>query len=331
MPGWTERLLRHFNRVWSKDPAGVLALRLRCDGSNLTWVVQDDVLTTTPVGGTAAPLAIDLGLYTITSLANYLALQPGYLVLFVDTGVIGPLSAMALYDQAGDVNTSNGDHLLAFTNPTWAILGAYARELAAAKAQIVQMLLQMAIPTAEGEWIDLQGSYYGVPRTLGETDLSYGNRIVPQVLLPKGNNVAIANIIQAVIGQPVRVVDVLEYTPSEPMFDGATPFDGSRDFNSSASPIYGLFDVQVGQDLLGAGLPLPTELLLSLVEASRDAGTQLRSLTGAPSLLADAAPLPATDAAELTVTKQTLFDGTYTFDGAADFSGAETWQETLLG
>jgi hypothetical protein len=328
--GLTEKLLGYLNRVWSRNPKDVLSLRLNCDGKGMTWQIRDNVLTTLPVGGTASPLTVDLSLYTILSLGYFLGMQQGYLVPYLDEEIVGPLSAFALRDQIGNVSLSNGDHIYAATNPTWAILGAFARELAAARAQIAQMLLQMQIPTAEGEWLDLQGSYYDVPRTVGETDGSYGPRIIPQVLLPRGNNVAIANVITAVLGQPVRVVDVVDYSPVEPLFGGGVNFDGSHDYDSASHLRYGLFDVTVGQDLLGSGLPLPTAQLQALVENVRDAGTQMRSLSGTPSALADTAPLPTSDAATMTVTRATLFNGAYQFYGAASYSGSVAETETLL-
>ncbi len=328
----TSKLFGFFNRVWQADPLGALALRLTCDGSDLSWRISHHVLTTSPVGGTAAALVVDLSGYTVKMLAYFLGQQQGYSVPFVDLDAIGNLSALALYDQAGDdVLQSNGDHLYAFTNPNWAIIGAYARELWEARVQIEQMLLQMAIPTAGGSWLDLQGSYYAVPRSPGETDVSYAARIIPQVLLPKGNNIAIANVITATFGQPCQVVDVVEYTAAEPMFDGTTKFDGTNDFNPTTRPIYGLFDVQVGQDILGGGVPFPTTLLRAVVNSVRDAGTQLRSLTGTPSVVSDAGLPVAGDAATMTVTHQTTFNGTHFFDGTATFSGEIVTPETLIG
>ena len=330
------KLLAFLNRVWRKDPAQELAIRLVCDGQDLTWQIADGILTINPTGGTAAPLAIDLSAYTVGSLSLFLAEQHGYAVLYTDSDQVYELSALVLFDQAGDVNTTNGDHIYAFTNPNWSIFGAAAQELNAAQSQIVQMLLQMSIqidPTqgASGEWLDLQGSYYAVPRIPGETDISYAARIIPTVLLPKGNNVAIANIVGKILGQPVRVVDVITYTPVEPMYDGTYRFDGSQHYNAVAHVIYGLFDITIGQDILGNGLPLPTALLRAIVETARDAGTQLRSITGTPSVLTDTAAMPTKDVATMTVTHQLLYNGARTFNGTLTYSGAQVVAETLLG
>ena len=332
MRGLVGKLLGFLNRVWSRDPVDVLALRLTCDGADLTWSVRANVLTTAPAGGTAAPLFIDLSLYTVTTLAAYLAAQTGYTVSYVDTGSVAGLSALCLRDQSGDVAASNGDHIYAATNPIYLLFGAIAQGLRWARSAIVQMLLQMQIPTAAGEWLDFHGKYYVVPRNLGEPDPSYSARIVPQVLLPKGNNVAIANVVSATFGQPVRVVDAVTYAAPRPQRNGTIQYDGTNLHQTvGSSPTYGLFDIQVGQDILGTGDPLPAAAVRAVVEKVRDAGTQLRSIVGIPSALTDQAMSPSGDVAEMTVVTRLRRNGTYLRNRTVTYSGSASETETLAG
>lgn len=283
----TQTLLGRLYRRISRDPLQFLALRLVCDGSDLTWQVQDDVLTTAPVGGTAQPLTIALGDYTIASLVAFLAGQQGYSVLYANTSSLAALSACTLLDAVGDTNASNGDHLYAYQSRLDAILNTVAGPLKAAHQAIFAMPAEMSTTTADGTWLDYLGGYYDVPRLIGEADAQYGPRIIAEVTLPKGNNIAIANLLTASTGQPNEVVDVIAYGPGQ-TFDGSITFDGAQDYDSYAPPIYGLFDVTTGFDILGATDPASfSDMIRNLVQRVRAAGTQMRALALQGSTITD--------------------------------------------
>lgn len=295
----TKKLISFLNRVFEKDPLPFLALRIACDGSGLTWTIENGILTTVPTGGTAAPLNIDLTLYTIVQLVSYIAAQPGYRVLYVDTSPLSLLLSAVLLDGTGDVSQSNGDHLYGYTNETWSYLQANARELNAASDQVGQMLLQMSTKTGADIWLDELGSYYKVPRLQGELDPSYSLRIVAEVLRPIANNVAMEAAISVYTGQTVTVTDVVINTPGAPLYNGASLYDGSKLHNSLSTPRYGLFDVQYGYDLINGGdVAGFTAIVVGLIDRMRDAGTHLRSLTLTGSVLQDNVTMP-TDGSSL--------------------------------
>jgi hypothetical protein len=256
----TSRLLSYLHRIFDKDPAPFLALRLSCDGTGMTWSVRDARLTTTPVGGTAQPLDVDLTQYSVASLANYLAVQPGYSVLYSDDSAYSVLGAGVLIDASGDVNTSNGDHLYAYTSVLWSYMEANARELDAAGRQIENMLLQMSTNTAEDVWLDELGGYYDVPRQQDEPDSVYGPRIIATVLRPLGNNVAIESALRVInAGLPATV----------------------SDYDQIVNGSYGLFDVDFEVSLEQLAVTAYVALILSIIETidrMRDAGTFLRRL-----------------------------------------------------
>ncbi len=261
----TTRLLSYLHRVFDKSPAPFLALRIGCDGTGLTWTVSDAVLTTAPVGGTAAALTVDLTLYTVTSLAAYVAAQPGYVVENVDVSQMSSLGAAVLMDGSGNVAESNGDHLYGYTNVLWSYMEANAVELHAAEQQIGQMLLQMSTKTAADTWLDELGSYYKVPRNQGEIDSQYGPRIIAQVLRPLANNVAIENALKVInSGLPVSVVD----------------------YDVIVNGSYGQFDVDMTVTLDQLAATTYVLLVGSIVDTitkMRDAGTflhRLRVITG---------------------------------------------------
>jgi hypothetical protein len=236
-------------------------------------------------------LTINLRGYSISSLVGFLAAQPGYSVLYADTSQNAQMSAAVLLDGAGDINASNGDHLYGYTSFLYTYLEAQAIELAAAEVQIGEMLEQLSTKTAEGEWLDELGSYYGVPRFPGEADAQYGPRIIPEVLRPRGNGIAIEAAIKAYTGQPITVTDVVVYGAATPKYNGGYTYNATQVHNANPTPIYGLFDVLYSYDLLsGTDVTSFREQIRSLVNRLRDAGTQLRALTLQSSSIADTMP-----------------------------------------
>jgi hypothetical protein len=275
-----DKLLNRLTRKYDRSPAPILGLRLSYMNGGMTWAIADDVLTTNVVGGIGSGLTIDLSQYTLSTLATYLASQPGYVVLYLDQSPLAFLSGLALIESSGDINTSNGDHIYVATNPNWAYMSACSAELDFIRQQIDYAPREMATTTADSEWLDLIGSYYAVPRSLNELDSEYGPRIPAEVILPRQNNVAIEIALQAATGQPATVTNAVVYGNPEPRFDGATRFDGSHLFNASAQRIFNLFDVAIGYDLLGSLNPAGfMTSVRNQIDRLRAAGTHLRNLT----------------------------------------------------
>lgn len=294
----TNKLLSFLHRVFDKDPAPFLALRLRYAGTGMTWRIAGARLTTVPVAGSGQAIAVDLTQYTLGELVNYLASQPGYTVEYADHSELSLLGAAVLLDGTGDQAKSNGDHLYGYTNVLWSYLEASSLELDAAAAQIDQMLLQMETQTASDVWLDELGGYYGVPRLQDEVDAPYSLRIIAEVLRPRGNNVAIEAAITAYTGQVTKVIDVTLNTPLSPLYNGADTHNGVRFYNSTSSPLYGLFDVEYGYDLINGGdISSFAVIVRGLIDRLRDAGTHLRALSLKGSDLADTVSAPDDSAA----------------------------------
>ncbi|HEX7906753.1 MAG TPA: hypothetical protein VF534_01490 [Paraburkholderia sp.] len=315
----TQKLLGYLHKVFDKDPHEFLAMRLQYQGG-MTWQVADGFLYTTVTGGPGQNLSIDLSQFTLAQLVGFLSTQSGYSVLYADTSILSTLQALVLMDGSNDISLSNGDHLYGYTNVLWSYMESQSNELEQAQTQIGNMLQQMSTTTAAGEWLDLLGAYYGVPRLQGELDTSYGPRIIAEVLRPRGNNVAIEMAIQVYTGQVSTVTDVTLYGPTSPLYNGAITRNSSHTYSAKATPIYGLFDVQYGYDLINGGdVSAFTQTVKDLVNRLRDAGTQMRSLSLTGSALTDALT-PPTDAATLGVGAafiDTLNAATDTFASAA--------------
>lgn len=293
----TQKLLGFLNKPFDKSPDSFLALRISHVGGAMTWRVRDAMLTTVlPDNSVGVGLSVDLTQYTVASLVNFIAAQPGYLIEYGDQSELSLLGARVLIDGAGDIATSNGDHLYGYQNFLWAFMESSANELALAEVQIKQMLLQMSTTTAEGEWLDEIGGYYGIPRLPAELDDAYGPRIITETLRPRGNNVAMEIAIRDFTGQVAKVTDVTLYTSGTPLYNNTILYDGTFTHSAGSNPVYGLFDVEYGYDLINGGtIGAFAQQVRDLIERLRDAGTHLRALSLTGSALVDTFTNPPTD------------------------------------
>jgi len=328
----SRKLLGWLNRAFDKDPHAFLALRLRYGGDSMQWQVADGVLTTTVSGGIGTALSVDLSQYTIGTLAGWLELQPGYSVPYRVGADLAGVAALRLVEGSGDQDASNGDHLTGYTSILHAYVDTMAVELAAAQTAIEALPDELAVTTADGGWLDYQGSYYAVPRLDGETDPVYSRRIIAEVLRPLGNNVALEAAIAAYTGQTVTVSDVVVYPAPEPRFSGLSHFNGAYHFQPAVHPVYGLFDVLVGYDVLGADVPTAfIARLRTIIDRLRDAGTQLRAVALSGTTLADDGLFPTDGTDTLIISHRRRFDGTFNWNGAYTFGGDVRDTGTLAG
>jgi hypothetical protein len=289
----TDKLLKYIHRVFDKESQSFLALRLRYPAGTLTWEVSDGVLSTAVSGGIGAALSVDLSDYTVSELVEYLASQPGYEVPYSNTGSNSSLSARVLVDGSGDQDSSNGDHLYGYTSLLWAYLESFSVELSEASTQIDNAITQMNSREAEGDWLDEWAGYYGVDRETGEEDADFANRIIVEVIRPRGNNVAMADAIGEVLGQSVTVTDVTLWGETFPLHNSAITHDGTEEHDASALPVYGMFDVDYSYDLLsGKDMTEYVAVVKALVDRMRDAGTHLRALSLKASSISDTASAP---------------------------------------
>lgn len=205
-------------------------------------------------------LRVDLSKFTIGGLAAVVRGVPGYSVPYVSSAMAG-LSAVVLIDGSGDLDALNGDQLKGFTALHWSYLDAVAAEVAAAKTQVSQMLSELDMSSAEGEWLDEFGDHFGVPRMASELDGPYGRRVVIEAIRPRVNNIAIEEAIKEAFGQVSTVVDVG----------------------------HGLFNVVIGYDMLSGGdMSAYGASVRGLVNRFRAGGTQMGSLSLSSGQMSDA-------------------------------------------
>jgi hypothetical protein len=289
----TQTLLGYLNRVFNKSPAQVMAMQFT-HVYPMTWQVQDGILTTQVQNGqTGGNLTIDLSQYTFAQLVNYIAAQPGYITPYMAPSMAN-VGAAALLDASGSVTpTDPPQPLYAFTSVLWAYLDANAAELELAAAQIKNLPLEMSTTTADTIWLNVLGNYYNVPRNPNESDSAYGPRIIASVLRPMSNNVAMEIAITTFTGQNTIVTDVVLPGVTGDSYNGQYTYNGAINHDSANTPIYGLFDVQYGYDLLHGQDPTTFAATVSaLINTLRAAGTHLRNLELVGSNFTDALTPP---------------------------------------
>lgn len=278
----TSKLIGRLNRVFNRTPVPAFAMTVTCDGTALAWSLVDYELTLTPTGGTAQPITIGLAAANMQSLAGYIGQQAGYSILVQPPAAVERISAYALLDGSGASVNGGGVALYAYTNPAWAWLDSAAWELKLAATAVAALPGEMAVPTADGEWLDYQGFVYGdVSRYPDEPDAPYQQRIIGDALRPKCNNIAIQAILQQYSGNPASVVD----TPiSKGLFtyNGQYQHNGAEVYNQpNGGTAYGLFDVTViyQASVVGVTQAAFQVAVTALVNGARAGGTQMRNLT----------------------------------------------------
>lgn len=203
-----QKLLDYPHReVFDTSADAELALRVNKAGG-LSWSVFEGVLTLVASGQTTT---YQLKNYTISGLATILQ-SHGFDVPFINPDWSG-LSALALVERSNNQDNSNGDHLTVYTSMLWALYSAYAVQANDADYQIGQAIRQMIISQAEGEWLDVWGSLYGVPRPDGKVDSEYSQLIPEEAFRIRVNALAIEKAIKDILG-----LDIIIDEPWKRMF-----------------------------------------------------------------------------------------------------------------
>ncbi|OIO56714.1 MAG: hypothetical protein COX57_04435 [Alphaproteobacteria bacterium CG_4_10_14_0_2_um_filter_63_37] len=168
----TRKLVASLHGGFVRDPIEVEAISLTNSPGAVSWSISDQVFTISVDGG--APAALPLGGILVSDVVAWI-LGLGLTAAALQQPDMG---AETLLDDSGEVAVSGGVVWTSFTDPTWALLDAFAFELQGIRGSIGNMRADLGLSTASGEWLDFHGAHYGVARTAGESDPDYAARIV---------------------------------------------------------------------------------------------------------------------------------------------------------
>lgn len=285
-----------------------------------SWRVAGMTMT---VEGTAT-VELDLSAHTIASLAAAVA-AAGLAVSDVVGDPDAALSARRVLDGEWAHGDGSNGAVMAYGSLVWAIGEAIGAELDAARDAGAGALRAAELATAEDEWLDLWCHAFGVVRMVDEPDSALLKRLVAEVGRPRSNGYAIRLVLEEALRQPVSVADVTDLVDSFPRYDAAIEHDGTYSYAQAAGASYGRFDVSIGFDLLGSTTPAAyLDMVTSLVNRLRAAGTSMRSLVLSGSEISDTVSVPVDLMAVSAITAGDIADSVSTASDAGLDAVAQT-------
>jgi len=210
--------------------------------------------------GVILPLAsftIDLRDWTLERLVEYLNAHPGFTASILDTRYAKILAA-AICTQLDDYDLGLPSVLSVDTNPLSVLLKPIAFAIDRHELNIDKALAQLNLLTSEKFFADYWGTFMGIMRLPGESDATYTQRIVDEILLKRDNNVSLEALIADAYGVRATVSDLLPLVLN---------INNAICFSKIPGEVY-----NVGSFLITA--PLTGDDLRSLVDRHRAAGTR---------------------------------------------------------
>ena len=207
-----EALLRELPSPWRKDPIPVPAFAITGPAGAII-TLADDTLTVV-LKGHPDPVVIPLGDMTFDELVRACAdngigasTDPLSGPLLASTMLPeGPRTAEAAAASRWNRAIWNKDTWLPrlvdvitfsrWTSDTWRLLDPLAERLAFEDGNGDAGLAQLNLLTSAGVFADLWGAYCGIPRHPGESDEDYTARIRWELLRPRENNLALADLLE---------------------------------------------------------------------------------------------------------------------------------------
>jgi len=207
-------LLRELPSPWLKDPLAIPALRLAAPPGAYARVTDDDVFIAYDVLGHEV-IRLPLLDFTIGEVIAQCA-AVGFDLRKIDPPPADAMSGMLLLPSGSLPGVKEGAHwnvskwnqskwvlratarpvIYRWTSPTWRLLNPLATALGQETANTLVGLTQLNLLTSAAFFADLWGSYLGIPRKTNEDDATYTARVRHEILRPRENNQALAQILE---------------------------------------------------------------------------------------------------------------------------------------
>lgn len=142
---------------------------------------------------------IDISTITINQLADQINALPGFTAT-VNLPDCGFLLARGLIETNKPQDISE-DHCFYYpTSLLYQEMQVYGWALQGQSDQAKSAERQLYLNTAEEDWLDFWGNFFGIPRYNGETDTKYAQRITYQIVRATQNNIALSIIVKETLG-----------------------------------------------------------------------------------------------------------------------------------
>lgn len=253
-----EKLAGHLYRSGLATAPGAVTIARLSHPSGVTWDLGPGLIRVT-IAGVTTDLTVD---GSVQDLLNDLA------DLGVDAEILDPalltIPAAALLQGFGSSASSDDDRLQVFTTSLWTLLDAYGSELDSAEMNLIAALEQLYMETADAEFLDVWGGYFGVARADGEDDAAYYAHIVREVLRPRVNRFAIEAAIRDDTGLLVSL-----FEPHQKIFRlSVSPLSGDHHLQDGSFWTWNVFQPRYHS-------PMTLEQrqrVLEIIERNRPAG-----------------------------------------------------------
>ncbi len=230
-----QALLQALPRMFRTDPRPVAALSCTWGGAvGITLAVTDGAIVLADADGVVVASVALVG--TLGDVAAALNSVLNLTCTLTDP-VAAPVAAATLL-EAPAAPLSAAVTIHRWTNPTWQLLEAIRPGLEAAAGDIDTAIAQLNLLMAGGDFAELWGVLTGTVRRPGELDATYTARQLRELLRPRENNQALAQLIEEDTGVVVDgIVDLSRevYRPSATPLAGA--FLPGRRYNASTAEV----------------------------------------------------------------------------------------------
>lgn len=252
-----DKLLSNLYGAFDRDPDASVAFAIS-HSLGISWSLLSGKLSVATSAGT--PLAsIQVGQLTINGVSEALTLS-GVTVSSLNPA-LAQLSALVLIDGNGASSPNEPCMLNGHRSILWAILSSYAVEVEDAASRVPLALEQARLHSADGEWIDFWGGFFGVARRPGQLDADYLALIITETTRRRSNKFAIENAIKDATGYVVTIDE-----PWKRIFTlDVSTLSGGDKFKDG---------INIGRNLIRpvSAIPIDWSGVLPIVNRNRSAG-----------------------------------------------------------
>ncbi|MCK5607597.1 hypothetical protein KAR91_37280 [Candidatus Pacearchaeota archaeon] len=201
------RLLNRLHSVFNKDPQKVPVISVAYSAGSCLLTVEDTELRAVTSAGTTV---IDLSDITIAELVTALDGLTNFTATLIDSD-FSDYKARGLYgNEAQDIGVDS--KLYYPTSLLWAEMRTHGFALKDVSEDVAIAQDQLYLDKASGIWLDFWGKdFFGILREPGDTDATYLARVVSEAGSLRLNNMALAKLMEALVGFNVEVLDLGHY------------------------------------------------------------------------------------------------------------------------